>query len=535
MTTPAGDRTPWRLALLLCALLGVPGLGRGLWTPDEPREAEISREMALAPTLIPTLNGHRFIEKPPLYYWVVAGVFRALGHPSADAARAVSALAGLLSALCVYAWAARAGRRRAGLIAAAMLATSVQFLVSTHWVLIDPLLMLFTTLAAWAGWELFAGSARPRAWTTLLYAALVATLWTKGLVGVVLVVAGLAAYAVLGRGELRRLHPLGGGVFLALMVLALGGAIGLAGGREALWEWAWVNHVQRLLHPGATGHRQPLLYYAWTLPWAVLPWLPALLDALRPSAWRAAAPGAGLPRYAALLAAAMLLVLSISATKRETYLLPLLPPLFLWLGLHVEHWWAAWRQRDEARLGWRWWTQFALLAAYALASPLLALGYLRRADPLALLLLGGALAIVAWALAAAGRARRVAAGRAALGCAWIGAVAWLLLLPHVIDGVKDMAPFVRWVNRQLPAGQPVYVLNADETLEGIVPFETGRRLAAIDPRNAARAGALPGWLLVQEVAKGTRAPVPPGYVLERREHFGRGRALALLRRAAFPG
>ena len=57
------------LALTLLALLGC---NRGLWTPDEPREAEISREMALAPGVIPTLNGQRFIEKPPLYYWTVA-------------------------------------------------------------------------------------------------------------------------------------------------------------------------------------------------------------------------------------------------------------------------------------------------------------------------------------------------------------------------------------------------------------------------------------------------------------------------------
>src|ERR1700682_5244146 len=69
--------------LLLLALLGC---NRGLWTPDEPREAEISREMALSPSVIPTLNGQRFIEKPPLYYWVVAAVYRLTGAASVVAA-----------------------------------------------------------------------------------------------------------------------------------------------------------------------------------------------------------------------------------------------------------------------------------------------------------------------------------------------------------------------------------------------------------------------------------------------------------------
>src|SRR5450631_466084 len=118
--------------LLLLALLGC---NRGLWTPDEPREAEISREMALSPAVIPTLNGQRFIEKPPLYYWVVGAVFRLTGATSVLAARGVSVVAGLATLLLLLHWGATAHSRSAGLISACMLATSVQFMVSSHWVL----------------------------------------------------------------------------------------------------------------------------------------------------------------------------------------------------------------------------------------------------------------------------------------------------------------------------------------------------------------------------------------------------------------
>ncbi|MGA2364636.1 MAG: hypothetical protein ABSG12_03985, partial [Steroidobacteraceae bacterium] len=101
---------PWwlPLALLVLALLGC---NRGLWTPDEPREAEISREMALAPGLIPTLNGQRFIEKPPLYYWTVAAVYRLSGGPSVPGARAVSVAASLATLAVLYAWASAAHSR----------------------------------------------------------------------------------------------------------------------------------------------------------------------------------------------------------------------------------------------------------------------------------------------------------------------------------------------------------------------------------------------------------------------------------------
>ena len=81
MTDFGAIPTPWtgrpgpRGTVLVLGLLFVAcwlAIGRDLWTPDEPREAEISREMWLAPSVVPTLNGRPFIEKPPLYYWTSA-------------------------------------------------------------------------------------------------------------------------------------------------------------------------------------------------------------------------------------------------------------------------------------------------------------------------------------------------------------------------------------------------------------------------------------------------------------------------------
>ena len=51
----------WVLLLCLCFL----SPNRGLWTPDEPREAEIGREMFTQPGFTPHLNAKPFFEKPP--------------------------------------------------------------------------------------------------------------------------------------------------------------------------------------------------------------------------------------------------------------------------------------------------------------------------------------------------------------------------------------------------------------------------------------------------------------------------------------
>src|ERR1700684_3484823 len=111
---PATERLAHLAVLFGLLLLALLGCNRGLWTPDEPREAEISREMALSPGVIPTLNGQRFIEKPPLYYWTVAAVFRLEGGPSVAAARAVSVAAAAATLALLVAWGSAAHSRAAG-------------------------------------------------------------------------------------------------------------------------------------------------------------------------------------------------------------------------------------------------------------------------------------------------------------------------------------------------------------------------------------------------------------------------------------
>jgi len=519
------------LALMLLALLGC---NRGLWTPDEPREAEISREMALSPGVIPTLNGARFIEKPPLYYWTVAAVFRLTGGASVFGARAVSVAASLATLALLVAWGSVAHSRAAGWLSALMLASSVQFLVSGHWVLIDPLLMLCTTLAAYAVWELLARRDRS-ALRIVLYGSLVLALWIKGLIGPVLIGAGVLAYVLIDRpAHWRRLRPVAGLSVLALAVLLLGVAIWRQGGNAALWEWAWVNHVQRLLNPpGAVGHRQPWLYYGWTLPFAILPWLPPLLEALRPAHWQRLSLE-GLPRlsdparYGALMSAAMLLLLSVSATKRETYLLPVLPLLFLWLGIRSLEWWQDWQLRTLRGIGVLWWLQVMLLCVYALGVPVGAWIWLRAFNlwVFAALLVAAACAVALLYLTAAGK--RVRAGVAALVCAVAAAAIVLILAPVLLDGTKDMGPYVRWIGRQLPAAAPVYATGVDETLAAEFPFYTGRAVVAVPPESL-HSPSRPEWLVMQDNHDGQAIDLRPDYALIDSRSFGARRSLLLWR------
>src|SRR5262245_63902775 len=78
-------------------------LGRlGLVGPDEPRYAQVAREMAASGDFVtPRLYGDPWFEKPILYYWMAACAFKALGI-SELAARLPSAVAGLLGVVIVF-------------------------------------------------------------------------------------------------------------------------------------------------------------------------------------------------------------------------------------------------------------------------------------------------------------------------------------------------------------------------------------------------------------------------------------------------
>ena len=84
--------------LLLAAVAAVMTTGirqDRLFGPDEPREAEIAREtLRDGHWVVPRLCALPFLEKPPLYYDLVALAYAAAGGVSAPVARAVSVLLG---------------------------------------------------------------------------------------------------------------------------------------------------------------------------------------------------------------------------------------------------------------------------------------------------------------------------------------------------------------------------------------------------------------------------------------------------------
>jgi len=98
---------PWaQFALLLafCLVIYFVNLGQwDLWNPDEPRYAEVSREMVNGGDwILMHRNGALYTDKPPLFFWAVAFSTFLWGGFTPFAVRFPAALFGTLTVLLTF-------------------------------------------------------------------------------------------------------------------------------------------------------------------------------------------------------------------------------------------------------------------------------------------------------------------------------------------------------------------------------------------------------------------------------------------------
>ena len=121
---------------------------------DEPRFAEASREMReRADLVVPFFNNQFRFDKPPLTYWFQVASYRVFGEND-FAARFPTAVAAALVALVLFSWGKRTRNEKVGWWAAIIFTLSLQSFIHGKAAVADMWLVLFVTLAHWAGWEL---------------------------------------------------------------------------------------------------------------------------------------------------------------------------------------------------------------------------------------------------------------------------------------------------------------------------------------------------------------------------------------------
>jgi 4-amino-4-deoxy-L-arabinose transferase-like glycosyltransferase len=292
--------------LLFAAIFGAVQIG-SLFNPpllDDVDAAHAQAAQGIAETgdwVTSKINGIRYIEKPPLPYWLSAGLYRVFGE-NVFATHLPNALAMLGLTWLSWLWARRAWGPRAGLYAGLGVLTSIGPFLFTRFIIPEAQLSFFLLAALYC---LITGleSNRPLRFYTMWAALALATL-TKGLIAPVFFVGAAVPYLIL-TGQWRRwraLKPLTGPLLFLLIAAPWHILCGLAnpdqghpignhptiGNVHGFFYFYFVNeHYLRFF-----GARYPhdynklpfaaywLLHLVWLFPWSLF--LPALVVV----AWR---------------------------------------------------------------------------------------------------------------------------------------------------------------------------------------------------------------------------------------------------------
>lgn len=306
---------------------------------DEPRFAEASREMLQNGNwIVPRFNDAPRYDKPPLIYWMHVASYRLLGD-NAFAARLPAALCTAATAVLIALWGARIASANLGFQAALIYTLCIQSFVHGRAAVADPPMILFSTLAAWLGWEWLRQPGR-RSLALCFWISLALGFLAKG--PVAWVPLGMTGWAFWkNRRQTPAPGPLAWSAGLALM-LGLVALWGVPAILQTRGEFASVGLGEHVINRSLVsmeghgaknfaGYLATLPFYFLTVfisfaPWSF--WLPTALRTL----WKNRTPDTAFLFSGVILTFA---IFTASRTKLPHYTLPAFPFLALLLAM----WW----------------------------------------------------------------------------------------------------------------------------------------------------------------------------------------------------
>jgi 4-amino-4-deoxy-L-arabinose transferase-like glycosyltransferase len=495
------------LILLLIVVIPLFSLGisnHGLWTADEPRVAEIGREMAEAGNwAVPTLNQKPFLEEPPLYYGVLALTFKVFGV-SDKVVRIPSAFFAFASVLVIFFMAHLLFGSRVALLAGLVLATTGEYFRVAHWVIVDGALTFFimSAMGLFITGYLSESNRKKLLCYILLYVSCTFAFYTKGFIGIVIPGLTILVFLAVERnfGELLKMRLWLGVLIFIIMTLPWFVALWQQAGMEHLKVFFIHNHLQRFLPAdmagsisgSVSGHHSPFYYYLTGFPTGFLPWSILLVPVFY---YAFSKPGQPNPANTASQKGRLfakcwflsgIIFLSIASTKRTLYLMPIFAPMAMLTAGYIN---STMTSQGLNRIG------KVFLWAFAVFLLIIGLALIPAYFLMKKAFLTGvpgnfffSVIFVSILVAAISLPGIFCLFRGNLKRYWISinlsTIVLLLFaltaIVPILDVHKSFIPFSSKVMAIVPADQPLYAYQPDETLRGAVPFYTGRYAIEIE-------------------------------------------------------
>jgi 4-amino-4-deoxy-L-arabinose transferase-like glycosyltransferase len=346
-TATHGMRDLFILTVLISLFFGFMLGNRPLSVPDEGRYVEIPREMVVTGDyLTPRLNGVKYFEKPPLFYWLESVSIKHFGLKGFWL-RLWPALFALTGCLLVYGSGVRLFGRRTALIAAMVLATSLLYYALSRAIILDlpvSVLLSIALLCFLLGTHETLGLRR-RLFMWGLYSFAALAVLTKGLIGILIPGMVIGAWIVLlGEWRVLKTMYLPSGLLLFLFIAAPWHILVNRANPEFFNFYFIHEHFLRYLTK-IHGRYKPAWFFVPVVLIGLFPWSAFLIQAVKhnlPPSWRERHEHRD-TLFLLLWAGLVFLFFSASSSKLIPYILPVFPPLSLLIGRYLAE---AWDRRD---------------------------------------------------------------------------------------------------------------------------------------------------------------------------------------------
>lgn len=318
-----------------CVLLFFFGLSSfGLVGPDEPRYAQVAREMFEREDLVtPTLYGEKWLEKPALYYWRAMFAYSVFGVQD-WAARVPSATFAVMLVAIVYVH-MRRFRPGAELDAALITASAAGIIgfargASTDMQLAAPFAV---AMLGWYAWY----ETGKKLWLFDFYFFLAVATLAKGPVAVVLSALVLSAFLIFRRDAEAARRTLWWPGLLLFFVVTLPWYIAVQIWNPEFFRVFILEHNLARYTSEVHSHVQPFWFYVPVLLIALVPWTALAVVAIASAAkdawhqWQLKKENLetrheAFPEFLLIWGVMPLLFFSVSQAKLPGYILPALPP-----------------------------------------------------------------------------------------------------------------------------------------------------------------------------------------------------------------
>jgi 4-amino-4-deoxy-L-arabinose transferase-like glycosyltransferase len=336
-------------------------------------QSSISRTMLTTGDWVtPRLDGVKYLEKPPLKYWIIAVFFELFGLHD-YIARLPLAITAVLLCWLTFRIGVWAFGTRAGFYAGLVLSTCIGLFLFTRVLIVDVQLTFAITLATWSLLRAMdKDEPRPRMWGLLFWASIGVGILLKGLIGALFPIASaflfLASTSQLVDRETWHRLAVIPGIFVLLLIAAPWHILATVRNPPYLyfslysgpgnyhgffWFYFFNEHILRFLDRRFPRdyNTVPRVYFwlfqlLWLFPWSV--YFPALLKLNYRGADRASRA-----RLIALCWIGFLMVFFTLSSTQEYYSMPAYPAMALLLGCAMASENAAavrWLKRGHAML-----------------------------------------------------------------------------------------------------------------------------------------------------------------------------------------